>query len=215
MREHLDKEINSLNQGILKMSILVEENLQLGLRSLLDRDKDMADKVIKNDSEVNKMEFELGDLAALIIARQHPVASDLRHVIGALKIITDIERIGDVAVHLGRRAKEFAVEEFIKPLIDIPKMVLLGIEMLRQCVEAYLNADEKMARSVAHRDEEIDNLKKQVYRELLTYMMEDSRNIKQATKLLFLSRLIERMGDHAVAICEWAIYSATGVREDL
>jgi phosphate transport system protein len=135
--------------------------------------------------------------------------------VACLKVVGDIERMGDYAVHAAKRAKELADEKPIKPLIDIPKMLVLGGEMLRDGVNSLVTADVTLARKTAKRDEEMDNLNKQVYRELLALMLEEKDNIKQATKLLFLSRFLERMGDHAVNICGWTIYAVDGVHEEL
>ena len=154
-------------------------------------------------------------MCILFIAREQPVATDLRWIVACLKAVSDIERIGDYAVHAAKRAKELADEKYIKPLIDIPKMLNLGAEMLRDAVTSLVNADAELARATARRDEEMDNLNKQVYRELLTLMLEEKDNIKQATKLLFLSRFLERMGDHAVNICGWTIYAVQGEHSDL
>ena len=215
MREHFTKELESIHQDVLRMAVQVEENILKARKALIDQDSKLAKEVISGDERVNELELAITDRCVLFIATEQPVASDLRRVVACLKAVSDIERIGDYAVHAAKRAKELSDEKYIKPLIDIPKMLVLGGEMLRGAVNSLVNADQILARTTAQRDEEMDNLNKQVYRELLTLMLEEKDNIKQATKLLFLSRFLERMGDHAVNICSWTLYAVNGAHEDL
>ena len=215
MREHFFNKIEEINQQLFRMSVLVEENITKATKALKNQDAKLAKEIIAADETVNALELAITDMCILFIAREQPVATDLRWIVACLKAVSDIERIGDYAVHAAKRAKELADEKYIKPLIDIPKMLNLGAEMLRDAVTSLVNADAELARATARRDEEMDNLNKQVYRELLTLMLEEKDNIKQATKLLFLSRFLERMGDHAVNICGWTIYAVQGEHSDL
>ncbi len=215
MREHFQQELEVVNQDLVRMVVLVEENVKKAQKALIKQDSALAKQVIEADEKVNAMELEITDKCTLILAREQPVASDLRHIVACLKVVSDIERIGDYVVHAAKRAKELSDEKYIKPLIDIPKMLDLGSKMLRDAVDALIHSDEVKARETAKLDSEMDHLNKQIYRELLALMLEDSDNIKQATKLLFLSRFLERMGDHAVTICSWAIYSAVGSHAEL
>jgi phosphate transport system protein len=215
MREHFLKEIQDINQQLFRMSVLVEENILKSLKALKNQDEKLAKEVIAADEAVNKLELEITDICVLFIAREQPVATDLRWIVACLKAVSDIERIGDYAVHAAKRARDLADEKYIKPLIDIPKMLTLGAEMLRDSVKSLVNADVELAKATAKRDEEMDSLNKQIYRELLSMMLEEKDNIKQATKLLFLSRLLERMGDHAVNICSWTVYAVQGEHTDL
>jgi phosphate transport system protein len=215
MREHFTQELESIHQDVLRMAVLVEENILKARKALVDQDAKLAKEVIASDPKVNDLELSITDRCVLFIATEQPVASDLRRIVACLKAVGDIERIGDYAVHAAKRAKELADEKPIKPLIDIPKMLVLGGEMLRDGVNSLVTADVALARQTAARDAEMDNLNKQVYRELLTLMLEEKDNIKQATKLLFLSRFLERMGDHAVNICGWTLYAVDGIHEDL
>jgi phosphate transport system protein len=215
VRDHFLKEIEDINQQLFRMSVLVQENIQKALKALKDQDSKLAKEVIAADEAVNALELAITDMCVLFIAREQPVATDLRWIVACLKAVSDIERIGDYAVHAAKRAKELSDEKYIKPLIDIPKMLNLGAEMLHDAVSSLVNADADLARATAKRDEEMDNLNKQVYRELLTLMLEEKDNIKQATKLLFLSRFLERMGDHAVNICSWTLYAVQGDHTDL
>lgn len=215
MREHFTQELESIHQDVLRMAVLVEENILKARKALVDQDPKLAKDVISSDEKVNDLELAITDRCVLFIATEQPVASDLRRIVACLKAVGDIERIGDYAVHAAKRAKELADEKYIKPLIDIPKMLVQGGEMLRDAVNSLVTADVTLARKTALRDEEMDHLNKQVYRELLTLMLEEKDNIKQATKLLFLSRFLERMGDHAVNICGWTLYAVEGKHEDL
>ena len=215
MREHFLKEIEEINQQLFRMSVLVEENIQKSIKALKHQDEKLAKEIIDADDAVNALEIEITDQCVLFIAREQPVATDLRWIVACLKAVSDIERIGDFAVHAAKRAKELADEKYIKPLIDIPKMLSLGSEMLRDAVSSLVNADVELAKATAARDEEMDSLNKQIYRELLSLMLEEKDNIKQGTKLLFLSRLLERMGDHAVNICSWTLYAVNGEHAEL
>jgi phosphate transport system protein len=215
MREHYAQEIEAIHQDVLRMAVQVEENILKALKALKDQDSKLAKEVIADDGKVNDLELTITDRCVLLLATEQPVASDLRRIVACLKAVSDIERIGDYAVHAAKRAKELSDEKYIKPMIDIPKMLVLGGEMLRNAANSLINADAALARATAKRDEEMDNLNKQVYRELLSLMLEDKDNIKQATKLLFLSRFLERMGDHAVNICSWTLYAVQGNHEDL
>jgi len=215
MREHYAQEIEAIHQDVLRMSVLVEENILKSMKALKDQDAKLAREVIAADSEVNGLELAITDRCVLLLATEQPVASDLRGIISCLKAVSDIERIGDYAVHAAKRAKELADEKYLKPLNDIPKMLVLGGEMLRGAVNSLVNSDEALARATALRDEEMDALNKQVYRSLLDLMIDDKDNIRQATKAIFLSRFLERMGDHAVNICSWTLYAVNGEHEDL
>jgi phosphate transport system protein len=215
MREHFTKEIESIHQDVLRMAVLVEENILKALKALKEQDGKLAKEVIGSDQKVNDLELAITDRCVLFIATEQPVAGDLRRIVACLKAVSDIERIGDYAVHAAKRAKELSDEKYIKPLLDLPKMLTLGGEMLRDAVNSLVNADPALARATARRDEEMDSLHKQVYRELLSLMLEDKDHIKQATKLIYLSRFLERMGDHAVNICSWTLYAVQGQHEDL
>ncbi len=215
MREHFVQEIENIHQDVLRMAVLVEENILKALKALKDQNSKIAKEVISSDDKVNELELAITDRCVLLIATEQPVAGDLRKIVACMKAVSDIERIGDYAVHAAKRARELSDEKYIKPLIDVPKMLTLGGEMLRDSINALVNSDAALARATAKRDEDMDSLNKQVYRELLTLMLEEKDNIKQGTKLLFLSRFLERMGDHAVNICSWAIYAVEGGHEDL
>ncbi len=215
MREHFAQEILAINQDLQKMSVLVEETIRKATKALVNQDVKLAKEAIACDAKVNELELAITDRCVLFIAKEQPVAGDLRHIVACLKAVSDVERIGDYAVHAAKRAKDFADEKYIKPLVDIPRMLTLGQEMVRDAVTALVGADVVLARATAARDAEMDTLNKQVNRELLALMLEDKDNIKQATKLQILSRFLERMGDHAVTICGWAVYAVEGTHSEL
>ena len=214
MRDHFTQEIGLINQDMLKMSVIIEENIRKACKALITQDAKLAKEVMADDEKVNELELSITDRCVLFIAKEQPVASDLRHIVACLKAVSDMERIGDYAVHAARRAKDLADEKYIKPLIDLPKMLNLGEEMCRDAVLSLVNGDTALARSTAARDQEMDSLNKQVNRDLLALMLDDKENIKQGTRLQFLSRFLERMGDHAVTICSWALYSIDGRHEE-
>lgn len=215
MREHYAQDLDNIHQDMLRMAVMAEECILKAAKALHDHDAKLAKEVIASDDKINAMELAITDRCVTFIATEQPVASDLRRIVACLKVVGDIERIGDYAVHAAKRAKDLADEKPVKPLIDLPKMLVLGGEMLRGAVNSLVKLDPALARSTAERDNEMDDLNKQVYRELLALMLEDKDNIKQATKLLFLSRFLERMGDHAVNICSWTLYATQGTHEEL
>jgi len=215
MTDQYPQELYTINQKILKMGILVEENLRLAGQALVNQDESLAREVIERDKLVNSMELEIGDQCTNWIAREKPTDSDLRHIVACLKVISDVERIGDYASHIAKRAKALASETYIKPLLDMPRMIVLGAEMLREALEAFIQRNQDLARTVALRDSEMNDLNKKVYRDLLECMAQNPLALHQATRLLILSRELERVGDHTVYICSWTIYSVTGKHEDL
>jgi phosphate transport system protein len=192
-----------------------DEAIKKALDSLVNNDLDLAQDVIHDDTQIDEMEKVLCDQCALIIAKEQPVAGDLRHLISAIKIITDIERIADHAVHIAKGTIKMSGEEYIKPLIDIPRMGQLCSTMLTNAINAYVNQDSLMALGIAQEDKIIDQLHQQIIRETLTYMLQDSQNIEKGLGLMYISRFLERIGDHIRNICEWVVFDETGKHEDL
>jgi len=214
-RVHYIKAINDLNQEIIKMGTLVEEAIHRAIQCLLDQDILLAQEIIDRDEEINNKEIEIEDRCTLLIAKEQPVAGDLRHIITTLKIVTQLERMGDHAVHIAKAVLRLADEVYMKPLIDIPRMAEIGTGMIRDVLTAFMKGDSLLASEVAKRDDEIDNLHDQVLREVFTYMMENPKYIKQSANLMFISRYLERLGDHATNICEWIVYDITGKHVEL
>jgi phosphate transport system protein len=194
---------------------MVEEALRQAVESLVNKDGELARAVVAGDAAINQVEQEIEDRCIVLIAREQPVATDLRKLITSLKIVTQLERMGDHALHVAKGTLRLLPETYMKPLIDIPRMAEIGIGMIRDVLTAFLDNNAERAREVASRDHLVDELHNQVMREVFTYMMENTKNIPQSISLLFISRFLERVGDHVTNICEWVVYSATGERVEL
>jgi len=214
-RSYFDRELSQLYGMLKDMGYMVEDAIDNSIKSLVNQDTELAEQVIKNDDVVDEMELRIEERCIKLIATQQPLAGDLREIFTTLKIVTDLERMADHAVDIAKVAKRLAGERYIKPLIDIPRMAGLVREMVRDCLQAYINKNPDLAHSISEKDDEIDALYKQVFRELLVYMMEDPKTINQATQFLLVSRFLERIGDHTTNVCEWVIYMITGQRKDL
>lgn len=211
-RQNYNQELEELRNDILEMGTRVELAIGQAVASLSTQDIEMAKNVMAGDDHIDNMESNIEDKCMVLIARQQPLARDLRIIGTGLKITTDLERVGDHAFDIARIALDVAEQPLIKPLIDIPRMSAMAQKMLRDSLSAYINLDIALAEKVCAADDEVDDLYHQTFRELLTYMMEDPRNIKQATQLLFVARYLERVADHATNIGEWVIYLETGQR---
>ncbi|MBZ4686429.1 MAG: phosphate transport system protein [Clostridia bacterium] len=214
-RLNFHNSLKELQQQILAMGGLVEESIANSIKSLAEQNVELAQKVIDGDDKIDELELEIEDQCLKLIATQQPIAKDLRKIATGLKIISDLERMADHAVDISRVAKRLADEPLIKPLIDIPRMADLAQKMVKDSLDAYVNEDLDTARSLANDDDQVDHLHSQIFRELLTFMMEDPKTIKQATQLLFVSRYLERIADLSTNIGEAVIYLVTGERQDL
>ena len=210
MIRHFDKEIEHLKELLLRMGALVEDQINDSIRALLERDTAVAQRVIDSDSAVDSMELEIDQHTIELIAMMQPAAVDLRFVAAAMKITPELERIADLAVDVCERAIELNREPQLKPLIDIPRLARNAQDMVRQALDAFVRRDPVLAREVIARDDEVDLLTEQSFRELLTYMLEDSRNISRAIRLTFIGKYFERMADGATNICEMVVYLAEG-----
>lgn len=214
-RNYFDNELQELQLALIKMSSIVEESLSNSIKALKKQDIALAEKVIDSDDLIDKMELQIEEKCLKLIALQQPIAKDLRIIATALKIITDLERIGDHAVDIAKITKRLSNERYIKELIDIPRMTYIVTGMVKDSIDAYVKLDVAKAREVSKRDDEVDGLHSQIFRELLLLMMEDPRKINQSTYFLFVSQYIERIADHVTNICEWIIYAVTGEHIDL
>ena len=207
---HFEKEIEHLKQLLLEMGALVEESINESIRALLERDTAVAQRVIDNDNAIDQKELEIDQHTIALIAMMQPAAVDLRFVAAAMKITPELERVADLAVDVCERAIELNREPPLKPLIDIPRLARITQDMVRQSLDAFVRRDATLARQVIARDDEVDLLTEQSFRELLTYMLEDARNISRAIRLTFVGKYFERMADGATNICEMIVYLAEG-----
>ena len=215
-RIHFSNTMIELNEQILKMGVYVEEAIKKAIDALKDQNTDLADNVINEDERINNLELELFDRVSIILATEQPVATDLRHLTGAIRIISDLERAGDYAVHIAQGAKRLANETYITPLSQIPEAADVARQMLKDALTAFVNCDIELAKEVASRDDILDKLHKKLLKKMLKYMNKDSEaDIDQATNLIFLARFLERLGDHITNVCEWVVYSKTGEHVEL
>ena len=210
MERHFDEELNKLKEKLLRIASLVEEAISHAIKALVDRNYDLAAEVIKRDDEVNMLEIEIDEQCLKLLALMQPIAIDLRFITSAMKIGNDLERMGDQAVNIAERTLELLRQPQLKPLIDIPRMATLAQKMVKDSLDAFVNKDTNLARDVCVRDDQVDNLNDQVFRELLTYMMEDTSTITRAVDLILIGRHLERIADHATNIGEDVVYLVEG-----
>jgi phosphate transport system protein len=209
-RTGFDREIMALQEQVLLMGSMVEKQLDRAVAALRTLDREGAQRVIDGDDEIDRLRYEIEDHAIQLIATQQPMASDLRTIVAALNIIVDMERMGDHAEGIAKIVLMHEDEPLLKPLIDVPRMAELAGSMLHRSLDAFIEKDAEAAMAVADEDDEMDRLYNQVYRELLTYMLNDPRTIDRATWLLWVAHNLERIGDRATNICERVVYLATG-----
>lgn len=214
-RKSFHDELQQLVADLLMMGNLVEESIVKAVTALKGQDVELAQQVIREDRQIDAMELAIESKCLTLIARQQPMAKDLRKIATGLKIITDLERIADHACDIAKICLRIGDAPLIKPLVDIPRMADKTRKMLKNALDSFAESNVELAYQVGRDDDEIDDLHNQIFRELLTYMMEDARNIKQATLLLFVSSNLERIGDHATNLGEWLIYMVTGERKEL
>lgn len=213
MRKNYQKQLDELKDEMLIMAGKVEEAIWESINALQEQDLDRAKTVIANDDVIDELEIKLEEMSTRLIALQQPVAGDLRTIIVISKLATDLERIGDHAVNIAEKVLEIGNEPLIKPLIDIPKMTEIVTRRLKESLDAFIRFDSSTAREIAREDEEVDKCDESILTELLEMMAEDSSIVEQATSLIFISRFLERIGDHSTNICERVIYMDTGKRE--
>jgi phosphate transport system protein len=205
-----DMELRELKEKLLYEGGLVERAIQDAINALLERRSEIAEKVIENDDVVNAKEVEIDEFCLKLLALRQPAARDLRFITTAIKINYDLERIGDLAVNICERVLELNKEPQLKPYIDIPVMANTVQLMLKESLDAFIKEDVDLALKVAKDDERVDQFLDQIFRELLTYMMQDMRTISRATRVMFISKSLERIADHAVNIAELVIFTAQG-----
>ncbi len=210
MGKILEKELSGLKERLLTMGSVVEAQVARSIKSLVDRDNDLARKVIDADHEVNRMEVEIDEECIRLLALRQPEAGDLRFITTAMKIVTDIERIGDLAVDVSERALELNEEPILKPYIDVPRMAKAARNMLKEALDAFVNRNAELAWAVLDEDDFVDELNKQIFRELLTFMIEDPHSISRAIRITYISKYLERIADHATNIAEMVVYLVEG-----
>jgi phosphate transport system protein len=210
MERPFDEELKGLKAKILEMAAYAEESISFAIRCLKERDENLVSEVMRREESINHLEIEIDELCMKLLALRQPLAADLRFITSAMKITSDLERIGDQAVNIIERTIELLRHPQLKPLIDIPRMADLAQNMVRDSIRAFINRDDRLALDVCERDDQVDQLNEQVFRELLTYMMQDPETITRAVDLILVGRHLERIADHATNIGEDVIYMVKG-----
>jgi len=203
---HFQEELEGLQARLLEMGGLAEERVRAAVNGLVARDTTLIDKVMRGDEPVNELHIEIDNRCFTLLALYQPMATDLRSIVAAVKINTDLERVGDLAVNIAEASQRYISHAPVKALVDIPRMAALAQAMLHDALDAFVSHDLAAAQSVLDRDDTLDTLKNQVFRELLTYMIGEPRTIEPALDLILISRHLERVGDHATNIAEDVIF---------
>jgi len=206
MERHFDQQLGALRKNLIQMASLVETAIANAIKSLIERDSKLAQGVIKSDEDIDSLELEIDKQCVDLLALRQPLAIDLRFITSSIKITNNLERMGDLAVNIAERVIPLSQEPQLKPLIDIPRMATITQTMVKDSIDAFVNRDTELARSVYERDSTVDALNDQIFRELLTYMMQDPRNITRAVHLVLISRHLERIADHSTNIAEEIVY---------
>jgi phosphate transport system protein len=214
-RKGFDYELQELHNDLLRMGSIVEKQIYLCIEALIKQDSELADTIINNDDLVDDLQREIEDKCIKLIATEQPLATDLRTIFTTTKIVTDLERMADHAVDIAKIAKRLKNEKYIKELIDIPKMANIVREMIKESLDAYVDADVDKAYFVCKKDDSVDSIYKNVLNEMIPLMTKDQTVINQATQFLFICKYLERVADHVTNICEWTIYLVTGEQKDL
>jgi len=211
---HFEEELATLQERLLAMGGLAEERVREAVQGLSRREPDVVARVLVGDEPVNDLHIEIDDRCFKLLALHQPMAADLRVIVAAVKINTDLERVGDLAVNIAEASQRYLQHAPVKPLIDIPRMGEIAQTMLRDALDAFVRRDIELAEAVLTEDDKLDALKTQIFRELLTYMLQDAATIEAALDLILVSRHLERIGDHATNIAEDVIFmvSARDVR---
>ncbi|MDP4127565.1 MAG: phosphate signaling complex protein PhoU [Bacillota bacterium] len=214
-RNLFEKELDDLHADMIKMGSLVEESIEKVIIALKKQDAELAEKIFKDDDLIDDLEDKIEKRCLNLIARQQPLAKDLRTISAALKIITDMERIADHSSDIAEITIKMAHEKYIKPLIDIPKMAVLAKQMVNKSIDAYVKQDVDLAKSVCGSDDEVDDLFSKIKLELINIMKNNPDAVEQAVNLMFIAKYLERMADHATNISEWIVYNVIGEHDHL
>lgn len=215
VRTSFERHLHELQDDVLVLGSMVEKAIYRSMEALKNRDLELAKQVIADDSEIDRKRFDIEEKCIELIVTQQPVASDLRIIVAVLNIIIDLERIGDHAEGVGKITLMIGNEPPLKPLIDLPRMAQKTGDMLRRSLDAFVNRDAEAARQISKEDDEIDGLYDQVFRELLTFMAEDSKTITRATRLIWVAHNLERSADRVTNICERVVFVVTGKMEEI
>ena len=208
---HFVEELDQLKTKLLEMSSLVEAAIQRSISAVTQKDRSAADEVFRNEARINEIEVEIDEFAINLLALHQPMAADLRLIVAALKINTDLERMGDLSVNIAQRAISLLNEPVIKPMIDIPHIAGLVQSMVRKSLDAFVTRDAELARSVLASDDAVDSLRTASYHELVSFMERDPENIKAALDLLAITRNLERLADHSTNIAEDVLFLVKGI----
>jgi phosphate transport system protein len=209
--QHYENELQEVKQNLLYLGALTEHAIENVLIALLDRKSDLAKTVIDGDAEIDKLDTEIEDHCIRLLALRQPIARDLRFITTAIKINGHLERIGDMAVNIAERVVTLNEEPQLKPYIDLPRMAEIAREMIRGSLDAFVREDCQLANSIRRKDSTIDTLNEQIFRELLTFMLEDARTIHRALLIMQVSKNLERIADHAKGIADMVVYMVTGI----
>lgn len=205
-----DEELTNLKEKILRMGLLVESAIRDSIKSLVDRDSELAREVIKKDHQINAIDVEIDEECIRLIALRQPKAGDLRFITTAMKITTDLERMGDLAEDICERAIELNEEPQLKPYIDIPRMAEIAQGMLIDVLDAFVRKDTSMSYDIIKRDDEVDSITVQIFNELLFFMIQDPKTVSRAVKITYIAKYLERIADHATNIAEVVVYNVEG-----
>jgi len=203
---HFQRELEELKESLLRMATLVEEAINHAIQSLIRRDPELAQKTFEAEDRINTMDIAIESKCLKLLALRQPMAIDLRFITSAMKIVTDLERMGDQAINIAERSLSLNQEPQLKPYIDIPRMAEIAQSMVKDVLDAFVNRNSKLARSVCERDDLVDGLNDQVFRELLTYMISDPKTVTRSVHLMIVCRCLERIADHATNIAEDVIF---------
>jgi phosphate transport system protein len=214
-RRVLDRELQQIQDDLLRMGSLIDAAISRAIQALSVRDLSLAREVVSEDSQVNTLRFQIEQACLMIFATQQPTATDLRLVVATIILASELERMGDYAAGIGRTVLRMGDEPLLKPLVDMPRMAEIDREMLHDVLDAYVARDAVGARTVAARDDELDNLYNQIFREILTYILEDPTSTTRALYLLFSAHNLERIGDRVVNIAERVIFMNSGEMREL
>jgi phosphate transport system protein len=215
IRLTFDQELSKLRDDVLRLGSMVDRAISQSIQSLKERDQSLAQQVITHDEEINALRFGIEEDCVGLIARQQPAAHDLRFIVAAMNIVLDLERMGDHASGIATIVLRMGSEPLLKPLIDLPHMARIASEMLRASLEAFIAENADQALAITNRDDEVDDLYNQVFRELVTFMIEDPRRVTRAMYLLFCAHNLERIADRVTNICERVAFVATGRLEEI